>query len=49
MTTMPLFGLSLRSYDELKEEQRKLFARVSDEALSEEERLRVKIRHKGAQ
>ena len=48
MTAMPLFGLSFSSYDELKREQRQLFARVSDEALSEEERLRSKLRHKGA-
>ena len=39
---------SLSSYEKLKEQQRKLLARVSDEALGEWVSLRVKIRRKGA-
>src|SRR5258708_32640343 len=47
MTDLPLVGLSTKSYEALKTEQRQLFARVSDEALSEWYYLRLKIRHKG--
>jgi hypothetical protein len=42
-----ILGLSMSSYESLKEEQRKLFERVSDEALTEWEQQRVKIRRKG--
>jgi hypothetical protein len=38
---------STSSYDALKAEQRKLFARVSDEALYDWQSLRLKIRRKG--
>ncbi len=38
-----------KSYDSLKAEQRKIMARVSDEALYEWDRLRLKIRKKGYQ
>jgi plasmid stabilization system protein ParE len=48
MTDLPLVGVSTKSYEALKTEQRKLFARVSDEALSDWYHLRLKIRHKGA-
>jgi hypothetical protein len=44
MADLPLFGLSFKSYEGLKAEQRELLARVSDEALDEWERLRVRIR-----
>ncbi len=47
MKSVPLLGFSLSSYDSLKAEQRKLFARVSDEALYDWERLRLKIRRRG--
>jgi hypothetical protein len=46
MQKLPLLGISTKSYEALKNEQRRLFARVSDEALSEWEHLRLKIRHK---
>jgi hypothetical protein len=49
MESSALLGLSMSSYGSLREEQRKLFARVSDEALIEWERLRIKIRQKGPQ
>jgi hypothetical protein len=45
MTDLPLAGLSTKSYESLKTEQRQLFARVSDEALSDWYHLRLKIRH----
>jgi len=48
MSASIVYG-SLSSYDTLKGEQRKLLARVSDEALYDWESLRVKIRRKGAQ
>jgi hypothetical protein len=41
-----LDGVSTKSYEALKTEQRQLFSRVSDEALSDWYRLRLKIRHK---
>ena len=41
-----VLGMSTKSYDSLKAEQRKLLARVSDEALGEWEHLKLKIRHK---
>jgi hypothetical protein len=47
MTGLPLVGISTKSYEALKIEQRQLFARVSDEALSDWYYLRLKIRHKG--
>jgi hypothetical protein len=47
MSTLPLLGISSKSYASLKTEQRQLFGRVSDEALGEWEHLRIKIRHKG--
>jgi hypothetical protein len=47
MTDQPLLGFSTKSYEALKSEQRQLFARVSDEALSDWEHLRVKIRRNG--
>ncbi|HXI76368.1 MAG TPA: hypothetical protein VNH21_04495, partial [Steroidobacteraceae bacterium] len=47
MADLPLVGLSTKSYESLKAEQRQLFARVSDEALSDWYHLRLKIRHKG--
>jgi hypothetical protein len=46
MTDLPLVGLSTKSYEDLKTEQRQLFARVSDEALSDWDHLRLKIRNK---
>jgi hypothetical protein len=49
MTDLPLVGVSTKSYEALKTEQRQLFARVSDEALSDWYHLRLKIRHKGPQ
>jgi hypothetical protein len=49
MTELPLVGMSTKSYAALKSEQRQLFARVSDEALSDWYNLRLKIRHKGPQ
>jgi hypothetical protein len=49
MTDLPLVGVSTKSYEALKTEQRLLFARVSDEALSDWYHLRLKIRHKGPQ
>jgi hypothetical protein len=49
MTDLPLVGISTKSYEALKTEQRQLFARVSDEALSDWYYLRLKIRHKGPQ
>jgi hypothetical protein len=49
MTELPLVGMSTKSYAALKGEQRQLFARVSDEALSDWYNLRLKIRHKGPQ
>jgi len=45
MAELPLWGLSFKSYEDLKTEQRELLARVSDEALYAWERLRVRIRH----
>lgn len=45
MTDLPLVGFSTKSYESLKTEQRQLFARVSDEALSDWYHLRLKIRH----
>jgi plasmid stabilization system protein ParE len=48
MSDLPLAGISTKSYDALKAEQRQLFSRVSDEALSDWYHLRLKIRHKGA-
>jgi hypothetical protein len=45
MTDLPLAGFSTKSYESLKTEQRELFARVSDEALSDWYHLRLKIRH----
>jgi hypothetical protein len=45
MTDSPLAGFSTQSYESLKTEQRQLFARVSDEALSDWYHLRLKIRH----
>ncbi len=47
MTDLPLAGFSTKSYEALKTEQRQLFARVSDEALSDWYYLRLKIRRKG--
>ena len=47
MADLPLVGLSTKSYESLKAEQRQLFARVSDEALYDWDHLRIKIRHKG--
>ena len=47
MKSMPIVGISMSSYPSLKAEQRKLFARVSDEALDEWEHLRLKLRHRG--
>lgn len=47
MQSVPLLGMSFSSYDALKAEQRKLFARVSDEALDDWEHLRIKLRHRG--
>lgn len=41
-------GLSLSSYDSLKDEQRKLFGHVSDEALYDMRRVQLKLRCKGA-
>lgn len=49
MATAPLIGMSLKSYDALKTDQRQLFGRVSDEALSDWYYLRIKLRHKGPQ
>jgi hypothetical protein len=49
MTDLPLVGISTKSYEALKAEQRQLFARVSDEALSDWYYLRLKIRHMGPQ
>jgi hypothetical protein len=49
VTGLPLVGVSTKSYAALKTEQRQLFARVSDEALSDWYYLRLKIRHKGPQ
>jgi hypothetical protein len=46
MADLPLVGLSTKSYESLKAEQRQLFARVSDEALYDWDHLRIKIRHK---
>ena len=43
-TAAAVVGFSFKSYESLKEEQRKLFGRVSDEALGEWEILRLKIR-----
>lgn len=47
MESIAILGLSVSSYESLKEDQRKLFGRVSDEALGEWEHLRLKIRHRG--
>ena len=47
MQSAALLGQSMSSYESLKEEQRKLFSHVSDEALDEWEHLRIKIRRKG--
>lgn len=47
MKELPVLGLSFSSYASLKEQQRKLMARVSDEALYDLERLELKLRHKG--
>jgi len=49
MSTAPLIGTSLKSYATLKSDQRQLFGRVSDEALSDWYTLRIKLRHKGPQ
>jgi hypothetical protein len=49
MAALPLVGVSSKSYSELKTEQRQLFGRVSDEALSEWYHLRLNLRHKGPQ
>jgi hypothetical protein len=43
-----ILGLSFSSYDSLKEKQRKLFGRVSDEALYDIRRVQLKLRCKGA-
>ena len=48
MESASIAGFSTASYESLKEQQRKLFARVSDEALDESQGLRVQIRRKGA-
>lgn len=48
MESATITGFSTASYESLKQQQRKLFARVSDEALDEWEHLRVQIRRKGA-
>jgi hypothetical protein len=47
MGSVPILGWSFKGYDDLKQKQRVLFDRVSDEALSEWERLRLKLRHAG--
>lgn len=47
MESAAVLGMSLSSYDTLKADQRKLFARISDEALGEWQHLRVQIRYKG--
>ena len=47
MQSAAILGASLSSYDALKQEQRKLFARVSDEALGEWDHLQIKIRRRG--
>jgi len=47
MRSVPLLGLSTKSYGELKDEQRMLFVRVSDEAPDESQRLRPTLRAKG--
>ena len=49
MSAMPVIGFSLSSYESLKADQRKLFGRVSDEALSEWHLLRIRLRSKGPQ
>lgn len=49
MTEAPPVGVSTKSYEVLKTEQRQLFTRVSDEALSDWYPLRLKIRQKGPQ
>jgi len=47
MQSAAVLGLSTSTYSSLKDQQRKLFGRVSDEALYESERSRIKIRRKG--
>jgi plasmid stabilization system protein ParE len=47
MADLPLVGVSTKSYEALKTEQRQLFARVSDEALSDWGQLRLEIRRNG--
>jgi|KBSSwiStaDraftv2_1062776.scaffolds.fasta_scaffold323901_3 hypothetical protein len=49
MESSALVGMSVSSYDSLKKELRKLFARVNDEALTEWWYLRIRIRRKGSQ
>ena len=49
MATIPLLGLSRQSYAELKDEQKQLMGRVSDEALDEWSHLRIQLRHRGPQ
>jgi hypothetical protein len=47
MSDIPLAGISTKSYETLKAEQRQLFAHVSDEALSDWYHLRLQIRRYG--
>lgn len=47
MADSPRRGVLSKSYSALKQEQRELLARVGDEALSEWELLRLKIRRDG--
>jgi hypothetical protein len=47
MQSAAILGASLSTYDALKQAQRELFARVSDEAVLEWDHLRIKIRRKG--
>lgn len=47
MASMPIPRSSAKGYEGLKQEQRALFGRVSDEALGEWERLRLELRHSG--
>jgi hypothetical protein len=48
MADVPLLGMSLHSYTSLKNEQRKIMARISDEALYDLDRNELELRQKGA-
>jgi hypothetical protein len=47
MAAVPILGMSFSSYASLKQEQRTIMARVSDEALYDLERVELKLRHRG--